>query len=131
MSVPSPIACSIKRAPSSMSNTTIGNGATNGAGIVWLTTNVCTPPWRASAPGTDDRDGPRRVERGDTAEQRGGRTRVADRAVNRARRRDRRAHIARQHGAEPAVGVGQRPRAYVERGERLGDIAHDREENLF
>ena len=23
-------------------------GATNGAGIVWLTTNVCTTPWRAS-----------------------------------------------------------------------------------
>ena len=38
--------CSIRRAPSSMSSTAIGNGATNGAGIVWFTTKVCTVPVR-------------------------------------------------------------------------------------
>ena len=37
-SVPSPITWSMSRAPSSMSSTAIGSGATNGAGIVWLIT---------------------------------------------------------------------------------------------
>ena len=32
--------------------TAIGSGATNGAGIVWLTTKVCTVPRRASGTGS-------------------------------------------------------------------------------
>src|SRR5437588_5748421 len=44
---PADVPWSMTRAPSSRSTTTIGSGATNGAGIVWLTTNVCTVPWRA------------------------------------------------------------------------------------
>ena len=48
--------CSMSRAPSSMSSTAIGSGATNGAGIVWFTTKVCTG--RRARPATGSSFGP-------------------------------------------------------------------------
>ena len=89
-------------------------------------TPVVRPP-----PVPTDGDGPGRVEGADAAEQRCGRRGVADRGVDRGRGDRGGAERLGDARTEPAVGVGERPGAHVERGEVLADLAHDRQEHLF
>src|SRR5205085_136705 len=113
MSLPSPTTCSITRAPSARSMTARGNGASNGGGIVWLTTKVCTTPRRArdgaigvdhdaggaTAAEADDGHGPGGVERAERAQERRGRPRVADGRVHARRRGRATSELARGGGA--------------------------------
>ncbi|MFM8973532.1 MAG: hypothetical protein ACKOOG_13055, partial [Actinomycetota bacterium] len=85
----------------------------------------------ATPAGADHGDRPRRLHCGGRPEERGGRTGVADGAVDRSRGGSPRAGPARDDLAQTAVGIGERPRGGGERRELVDHLTDHREEDLL
>ena len=88
-------------------------------------------PRRTPAAHADDCNRARGIERERAAEQRVRGSRVADRLVDGGRRWRAHARAFRDHGAETAVGIGERPRAHLERSQLVDDLVDRREKHLF
>ena len=92
---------------------------------------VTTTPVARPATLADQSDGPGRVERTDRAEERGRGAGLAELRVDGARHGHAGVELLGDGRGEATVGVGEGPRADVEGGELLADVAECREEHLF